>query len=107
MNLGEVLTVGGADMLCEVLRAENLTAQVVAAIDMVANEGESCYPVGIDAHVCLGVAHDVGVTGAGKAVEDTSIAEVNNRVAHDGPLKGTAINEFRLGHFRRVIGGVA
>ena len=74
---------------------------------MVADPGESRSFAGIEAHVCLGMATDVGVTGAGERVEDTSVAEVNDGITHDGTLESAAVNELCLGHLIRVIGGVA
>ena len=102
LDAGDIL----ADTVREVLRAIDLTAEVVAAVDMVADEGEACIAGSIETHVGLGMSHDVGITGAGEGVEDASVAEVDDGAAHDGTLKGAAIDELRLRHLRRVVGGV-
>ena len=68
----------------------DLTAQVVAAIDVVANPGEAAsIVVGttvhcLSAHIGLGMSQNVGITGAGKGVEHATVAQVDLCIAGDG-----------------------
>ena len=79
-----------ADIILEVYHSHNLTTQVVAAIDMVANPGETIIIVvgttvhQLSAHVGLGMSQDVGITGTGKGVEYATVAQVDLCIAGDG-----------------------
>ena len=42
------------------------------------------------------MTEDVGITGAGEGVEDTTIVQVDVRITGDDTLEGTAINELTL-----------
>ena len=80
--------------------AQDLAADVVAAVDMVAHVGEAgdgaAVLVDTHAHIGLGMSEDVGNTGPGEGVEQTAVAQVDAGVACDGGLEAAAVDEHRL-----------
>ena len=44
------------------------------------------------------MTEDVGITGAGEGVEDTTVVEVDVGVTTDQALEGTTVDELTLGH---------
>ena len=75
----------------------NLAPQVVTAIDIVTDIGES-----VGTHVCLHMSEDVGVTTATKGVEDTTVVQGNMGIAGYYTLESTAIDILTLGHVGMV-----
>ena len=53
-------------------------------------------PVDTFAHISLCVAEDVGITGASKTIEDTSVAEIDVGVACDECLEAATVDELVL-----------
>ena len=72
---------------------------------MVDDVGEGLYDLAIGgtaisvdtlAHISLCVAQDVGITGAGKTIEDTSVAKIDMGVAGDECLEAATVDELVL-----------
>ena len=51
---------------------------------------------------CLRMSEDIGITTAGKGVEDTTITEVDMDIAGNQTFESTTIDEFTLGHIWTV-----
>ena len=99
----------------KVLLTHDLTTQVVAAIGVVTDPGETTFVgillvdmlthlvlVGILDHstdIGLGMTQDIGITAAGEGVEDTSLAQINIGIACYRTKEATTIHEFALSHF--------
>ena len=82
-----------ADATGEVGISLDATAQVVTAIEMVTDPGES-----IQSHISLRMTEDVGITTAGEGIEDTAIIEVDVGAAGNQTLESAAVDELTLGH---------
>ena len=95
--------------ILEVHHSQYLSAEVVAAVDMVADVGEAevAVIVAVASHVGLCVTVDVGIARAGKGVEDTSVAQVDVRVAGYGAHEAAAVHELTLSHVFGILGGTS
>ncbi len=98
-----IVVAGGAHTAREVALSQDASSQVIAAIDDVTDIGEAFAhgPGGgvyLTADVGLGVAQDVGHTGAGEGVEHAALAQVDGGVATDGAEEAATVDELRLGH---------
>ena len=88
-----------ADAVGVVFRAFDFAAQVVAAVDMVAQIGEA-----VQAYVGLGMAEDIGVARAGERVEQATVVQVHVGAAEDGAFEAAAIDKLHVGQIRRTVG---
>ena len=91
----------------EVFCIKNPSTEVVTAIDMVTNPRESQHILTLCIHtitsdVGLCVSEDVGVTRTCKAVEDTSVTQIDDGIAGDRCFEGTTIDKLRLSHIVAV-----
>ena len=88
-----------SDKPAEVCEPLDLTAQVVAAVDMVAQVGEA-----VQTHVGLCMSQDVGITGTSEGVEETAVIEVHTGVAQNQSVVAATIDKLHVSHLlRRVI----
>ena len=92
--------------------AQNPSAQIITAIYIVADVGESvvvawgCFIIvpGFT-YVCLGVAQYVGITATSKGIEDTSVTQIQVGVAHNRTFVTAGIEELALCHVYGVVLG--
>ena len=100
----------GTDTVGEVGDATDVAAQVVAAVDVLADVGVAVVAVvavGVAPYVGLGVAEDVGIARAAERVEQAAVAQVDMGAADDGPLVAAAVDVLGLGHVGTVARGAA